>query len=126
MTIKPEQVLSKTLKGIDAARSGTGISSKVQSVLKLVDGAKTVSELMVAAKSSGVAEADFQAALAELNGLALVRVVERASTAAAQGSAAADVENQLLLTLDFTKQAHDHQQKAATTNSARVAMGRRC
>ena len=44
MDIKQEQVLSKTLKGIDAARSGGGISSRLQSALKLVDGVKNVAD----------------------------------------------------------------------------------
>jgi len=118
MDIKPDQVLSKTLKGIDAARGGGGLSSKFQAVLRLVDGSKAVSDLVDSAQSTGASEADCYAALAELHGAGLVRVVERASTAAAQGSAAAEAENQLLLTLDFTKQTHDHQQKAAAAQPA--------
>jgi len=113
MDIKPEQVLSKTLKGIDATRSGGGISSKLQSVLKLVDGAKNVSELAVTATSAGISGADFGVALTELRGSGLVRVVERSSAASAPVSASAEAESQLLLTLDFTKRTHDHQQKAA-------------
>ncbi len=120
MDIKSEQVLSKTLKGIDAARGGGGISSKLQSVLRLVDGTKNVAELKVAAKSSGTSEADFSAALTELQKSGFVRPVERPSAAAASDSVSAEAENQLLLTLDFTKQTHDHQQKAA---AATVAAG---
>jgi PAS domain S-box-containing protein len=120
MDIKPEQVLSKTLKGIDAARGGSGISSKLKSVLKLVDGAKNVSDLTVAAKISGIWEADFGAALTELHKSGFVRPVERSSAGSAQDSASAEAENQLLHTLDFTKKAHDHQQQAA---AATVAAG---
>ena len=121
MNIKPEQVFSKTLKGIDAARGGGGLSPKILAVLKLVDGAKDVAALAVAAKANGAAEADCHAALNELLNAALVRVVERVLTSPAQGSAAAEVENQLLLTLDFTKRSQDIQQKAATTKAQPAA-----
>jgi PAS domain S-box-containing protein len=122
MTIKPEQVLSKTLKGIDAARGSGGISSKLQAVLKLVDGAKTVAELLASAKSARQTESEVQSALSELHGSALVRVVERVSANATQDSASAEAENQLLLTLDFTKQARDHQQKAAAAVTQAAAV----
>jgi PAS domain S-box-containing protein len=113
MDIKPEQVLSKTLKGIDAARGGGGISSKQRSVLRLVDGTKNVSDLTLKSKSAGVAEADFLAGLSELHDAGLVRVVERASDTPAQDSVSADAENRLLQTLDFTSEVQEEQQQAA-------------
>ena len=127
MNIKPEQIFSKTLKGIDAARSGGDLSPKVLAVLKLVDGAKNFSAVVAAAKPGGVTEVDCGAALNELLKAALVRAVERVAAGAAQGSADAEVENQLLLTLDFTKKTQDFQKKAAIAqaqSAAPSALGR--
>ena len=123
MDIMPDQVFSKTLKGIDAARSGGGISPLLRKVLRLVDGAKSVAVLGAAATSSGVSEADFGAALTELQKSGYVRPVERSSAATATSNVSAEAENQLLLTLDFTKKAHDHQQKAAAASVATAAAG---
>ncbi len=120
MDIMPDQVFSKTLKGIDAARSGGGISPVLRKVLRLVDGAKTVAVLGAAATSSGVSEAEFGAALTELQKSGFVRPVERSSATSATNNVSAEAENQLLLTLDFTKKAHDHQQKAAAALVAKV------
>ncbi len=118
MDIQPEKVLSKTLKGIEAARSRGGISSTLQSVLKLVDGAKNAADLKAAATAAGMPEADFDAALTELHESALVRTVELSVAATTQDSASAEAESQLMLTLDFTKQAHEHQQQAAAAAAA--------
>ncbi len=113
MKHQEEQIFSKTLKGIDAARGRSGLSPKVQSILRLVDGTKNVAELTAAAKSSGASETEIRAAFSELQQAGLVRLVERPSEASKADNVSAEVENQLRLTLDFTKKAHDHQQDAA-------------
>lgn len=122
MELKKEQILSKTLKGIDAARGGGGISSKLQSALKLVDGTRKVADLAIAAaKATGWSEAEALAGLAELQSSGLVRIVDAVTTPPAPDSAAAEVESQMLLTLDFTKQTHSHMQKAAAASVAAAA-----
>lgn len=125
MDLKKEQILSKTLKGIDAARGGGGISSKLQSALKLVDGARQVADLAAAvAKATGWSEAEALAGLAELQSSGLVRIVDAVSAQPSQDSAAAEVESQMLLTLDFTKQTQSHMQKAAAASVAGAARPR--
>ncbi len=118
MELQEEQVVSKTLKGIDAARGRGGLSSKLQSILRLVDGAKNVAELTAAAKLSGASETEIRAAFSELQEAGLVRLVERPSEASKPDNVSEEVENQLRLTLDFTKKTHDHQQDAAAATKS--------
>ena len=117
MNIKPEHVLSKTLKGIDAARSGGGLSSKLKAALKLVDGVGSVADLTAKSRSAGLSEADLLAGLRELHESGFARVVERVSEDAAQDSVSAEVESQLLQTLDFTSHARAEQQQAAVAKA---------
>ncbi len=121
MNIKPEQILSKTLKGIDAARGGGGLSSKLKAALKLVDGVSPVAGLTGKTKSAGLTEAELLAALDELHQSGLVRVVERVSADTPQDSVSAEAENQLLQTLDFTSHARAEQQKAAVAQTPAAA-----
>jgi PAS domain S-box-containing protein len=119
MELKKEQILSKTLKGIDAARGGGGISAKLRSALKLVDGVKKISDITpAAAKATGWSDAEVLSGLAELQSAGLVRIVETATAQPTQDAASAEVESQMLLTLDFTKQTQSHLQKAAAAAAA--------
>ncbi len=121
MNIKSEHVLSKTLKGIDAARSGGGLSSKLKAALKLVDGVNSVADLRAHSKSAGLSEAELLAGLGELHESGLVRMVERASADAAQDSVSAEAESQLLQTLDFTSHVRAEQQQAAAAKASATA-----
>src|SRR5688572_29653943 len=101
MNFKSEQVLTKTPQGVNATRSGVGLSPKAYSMLKLFDGTMPVAAFMDACKGAAVSEADFQSTLQELVQLDHLRVVTGTGTAVPP-SATAAAERRMLLTLDFT------------------------
>lgn len=111
MIIKADHVLSKTAKGIDAMRSGAGLSDPAKALLKLVDGRKSVAVLNTVVTAAGMSGADFQAAVSQLQQGGLVQNIER-PVEAQSGSLNAEVEKQMLVTLDFTSEFVEHKQRA--------------
>ncbi len=101
MAIQSDQVLTKTPQGVNATRSGVGLSPKAHAMLKLFDGAMPVAAFKTACMGSSMSDADFQTTLQELVKLDHLRI-------AADGAAsptlnqAATTERRLLQTLDFT------------------------
>lgn len=100
MDFKSEQVLTKTPQGVNATRSGVGLSPKAYSMLKLFDGTMEVSAFLQVCKGASMSEADFQATLNELVQQEHLRIVAVGAPSEPQPSAAA--ERKMLLTLDFT------------------------
>ena len=98
MEFDPEQVLTKTPQGINATRSGEGLSSKSHAVLKSFDGSKSVFALKKVCVGAAISEAEFDVALKELRQFEYLRVVD----AAGEAKAVADAERRMLETLDFT------------------------
>lgn len=111
MDIKTDHVLSKTAKGIDAARSGAGLWEQATALLKLVDGRKSVSVLNTVVTAAGMSASDFQLALRQLQQGGYVQNLER--PAEVQSSVMdVEVEKQMLVTLDFTSEFVEQKQKA--------------
>jgi PAS domain S-box-containing protein len=100
MELELKQVLTKTPQGINATRSGAGLSPKSHAVLKSFDGTKSVAELKKVCVSAVISAADFDAALKELQKFEYLRTVDAAAEAKAK--VAAEAEARMLLTLDFT------------------------
>src|SRR4249920_379 len=117
MDIKTEHVLSKTAKGIDAARIGAGLSEQAKAVLKLVDGRKNVSVLKTVATAAGMSAPDFQTAVGQLQQGGYVQNLERPVEVRA-GSMDAEVEKQMLVTLDFTSEFVEQKQKSLGISGA--------
>src|SRR5689334_6374116 len=113
MDKQQEAVVSKTAKGIEAVRTGGGLSGPAKSVLKVVDGVKTVSAL---AQAAGVSSADFQAALKLLHQGGYVQSHTPAASVSVIDTA--EIEEEMLVTLDFTQQAQQHQKRAAQIAAA--------
>ena len=111
MDNKTEHVLSKTAKGIDAARSGAGLSDAARAVLKLVDGRKNLSVLGTVVTATGISATDFQAAVQQLCDGGYVQKIEHVAEVK-DNSIAAEVEKQMLVTLDFTTEYRDQRKKA--------------
>lgn len=126
MDFKSEQVLTKTPQGVNATRSGVGLSPKAYSMLKLFDGTMEVSAFLQVCKGASMSEADFQATLNELVQQDHLRVVAAGAPAEPQPSTAA--ERKMLLTLDFTvggelpsaRQARPRTPAAATAAPAAI------
>ena len=95
-----EQVLIKTPQGVNATRSGDGLSSKSHAVLKSFDGSKSVSVLKKVCVGASISEVEFDIALKELRQFEYLRVVDAAGEATAKAVAVA--ERRMLETLDFT------------------------
>jgi PAS domain S-box-containing protein len=102
MKVESEQLLTKTLQGINASRSGVGLSPKAYAVLKLIDATMAVSALQRLCLEESIAEADFHAALKELMQFEHLRVGDDAASAKAKPVAVEENERKMLLTLDFT------------------------
>ena len=100
MEFDPEQVLTKTPQGINATRSGEGLSAKSHAVLKSFDGSKPVSALKKVCAGASISEAEFDVALKELRHFEYLRVVDAAGEAKVK--AVAEAERRMLETLDFT------------------------
>ena len=98
MEFELKQVLTKTPQGINATRSGTGLSPKSHAVLKSFDGARSVAELKTACVGAALSAAEFDVALKDLQKFEYLRVLD----AAAKAKADAAAEAKLLMTLDFT------------------------
>ena len=117
MEFESKQVLLKTPQGVNATRSGEGLSAKSHAVLKAFDGSKAVSELKQACVGASISEAEFNAALKELRQFEYLRVLD----AAGEAKVVAEAERKLLLTLDFT--ALDDAPPPKTDPSAKPAEG---
>lgn len=109
MTGKSEQVLIKTPQGINATRSGVGLSSKAYAMLKLFDSAMPVAGFKTVCMGAAMSEGEFQVTLDELLKFDHLRIVADdivagAQTPSAPGAAksASAAERRMLLTLDFT------------------------
>jgi PAS domain S-box-containing protein len=102
MNVESEQRLTKTPQGINASRSGVGLSSKAYTLLKLFDGTMAVSALKQICLEASIAEADFQSALKELMQFEHLRVVDDATGEKAKPTATEEAERKMSLTLDFT------------------------
>ena len=100
MEFELKQVLTKTPQGINATRSGAGLSPKSHAVLKSFDGAKSVAELKKACVGAALSAAEFDVALKDLQKFEYLRVLDAAAEAKAKADAAAEAK--LLMTLDFT------------------------
>ena len=100
MEFDSEQVLIKTPQGINATRSGEGLSSKSHAVLKSFDGSKSASALKKVCVGASISEAEFEVALKQLRQFEYLRVVDAAGEAKAK--TAAQAERRMLMTLDFT------------------------
>ena len=100
MEFELKQLLTKTPQGINATRSGAGLSPKSHAVLKSFDGAKSVAELKKACVGAVVSAAEFDVALKDLQKFEYLRVLDAAAEAKAKADAAAEAK--LLMTLDFT------------------------
>lgn len=101
MDFKSEQVLTKTPQGVNATRSGVGLSPKAYSMLKLFDGTMEVSAFLQVCKGASMSEVDFQSTLNELVQQDHLRIVA-AGSAPAEPQASTAAERKMLLTLDFT------------------------
>ena len=101
MDIKSGQVLTKTPQGVNATRSGVGLSPKAYAMLKLFDGTMPVSDFVGVCKAASISDANIKSTLAELVQLDHLRLVsaDGAPDGASRESAA---ERRMLLTLDFT------------------------
>ena len=102
MDFNPEQVLIKTPQGVNATRSGVGLSPRAYSMLKLFDGIMPISGFKQICLEMPMAEADFRTTLNELLQFDHLRVVANAEAAEAGATVAAETERRMLLTLDFT------------------------
>ena len=102
MKVESEQQLTKTPQGINASRSGVGLSPKAYTILKLFDGTMAVSALKRLCADASINEAEFQSALKELVQFEHLRMVDDTVDAKAPLSPAQEAERKLLLTLDFT------------------------
>jgi PAS domain S-box-containing protein len=105
MKVESEQLLTKTPQGINASRSGVGLSPKAHALLKLFDGTMAMSGLKRICLEESIAEAEFQSALKELLKFEHLRVIDGAAPdagAKVKPTAADETERKMLLTLDFT------------------------
>ncbi len=117
MDIKTEHILSKTAKGIDAARTGAGLPDQAKALLKVVDGRKNVAVLKTVVTAAGMAEADFQVAIGQLQQGGFVQNLERPAEAPS-GNINAEVEKQMMVTLDFTSEFVEQKQKSLGISGA--------
>lgn len=101
MAIQSDQVLTKTPQGVNATRSGVGLSPKAHAMLKLFDGAMPVAAFKTACMGSSMSDADFQTTLQELVKLDHLRIAADGAVTPALNQAAT-TERRLLQTLDFT------------------------
>lgn len=100
MTGKSEQVLIKTPQGVNATRSGVGLSPQAYAMLKLFDSAMPVAGFKSVCKGAAMSDAAFQSTLDELLKFDHLRMVDAGATAGDAQTRAA--ERRMLLTLDFT------------------------
>lgn len=100
MTGKSEQVLIKTPQGVNATRSGVGLSPRAYAMLKLFDGAMPVAGFKGVCVGASFSDGEFQTTLDELLKFDHLRVVD--STAGAEDAKVRAAERRMLLTLDFT------------------------
>jgi PAS domain S-box-containing protein len=101
MDIKSGQVLTKTPQGVNATRSGVGLSPKAYAMLKLFDGTMPVSEFVGVCKAASISDVNIKSTLAELVQLDHLRLVS-ADSGADGASRESSSERRMLLTLDFT------------------------
>jgi PAS domain S-box-containing protein len=118
MNLEPEKILTKTPQGINASRSGVGMSPKAHTLLKLFDGTMSVVELKRLCLAQSLSDGDYQIALKELLQLEHVRIVDPAASAKSDAAAAAEAERKLSLTLDFTPWSASEPASAPGKNSA--------
>lgn len=102
MNAKTEQMLVKTPQGVNATRSGIGLSLKAHTMLKLFDGVMPVAAFKDICLGASMSEADFQATIKELLEFDHLRVVANAAAAEPEPRISSDAERRMLLTLDFT------------------------
>lgn len=100
MEFELKQALTKTPQGINATRSGEGLSPRAHGVLRAFDGIKSVADLKKLCVGAALPEAEFETALKELRKFEYIRVADAAAEAKAR--AEAEAERKMLMTLDFT------------------------
>ena len=102
MNLTSEQLLTKTPQGVNATRSGVGLSPKAYTMLKLFDGTMPVAGFRKTCRDASLPDADFQSTLQELLQFDHLRLVDKtaADTGPAQDASAG--ERRMMLTLDFT------------------------
>ncbi len=131
MKVESEQQLTKTPQGINATRSGVGLSPKAYTILKLFDGAMAVSALQRMCLDASISETDFQSALKELLQFQHLRVVDDAAGVngptdeKSRAKTEEEAERKMLLTLDFTPWSQPVSAKSAGASSQAPGIARR-